>query len=703
MRNNKVITVALVGNPNTGKTSLFNQLTGLNQKVGNYPGITVDRMEGFCKLNDTKCRIIDLPGTYSINPNTIDESIVLDTLINKENPDHPDIVVVVADINNLKRNLFLFTQVKDLGIQTILAINMADEMEKKGISIDLDTLQKELKSDVVLLSARKNTGIDELRKRILNPNVSSNEALANFSERMDKEFFKKIKNNFKELPLYKAWLYITQCNDLSIFNEDYQKKIEKLREDENKLSKLQHRETVLRYQFINNILKNAYKKDPTKATDLRSKLDKILMHRIFGYILFLLILFIIFQSVFSLAQTPMDFIDSTFTKLNSFVKSKLPEGVLTSLITDGIIPGIGGIVIFIPQIVILFFMVAILEETGYMSRVVFLMDKIMRRFGLSGKSVVPLISGTACSIPAIMAARNISGWKERLITVLVTPFVTCSARIPVYAIIIALIIPKNNFYGIGLQGLTLFMLYFLGFAAALISAYILNKILKVKNKSYFVIEMPNYKIPSIKNVFYTIIEKTKAFVFGAGKIILAISIILWFLATNGPSNTFDKAENIVEKELKLDNKILSETEKEQKLATYKLEHSYIGIIGKSIEPAIKPLGYDWKIGIALVTSFAAREVFVGTLATIYSVENLDDEKSIAQRLSAEINTETGKKLFNFPVGMSLLIFYAFAMQCMSTLAIVRRETKTWKWPLYQLFGMTAIAYVFAFLTYTILK
>jgi ferrous iron transport protein B len=703
MRNNKVITVALVGNPNTGKTSLFNQLTGLNQKVGNYPGITVDRMEGFCKLNDIKCRIIDLPGTYSINPNTIDESIVLDTLINKDNPDHPDIVVVVADINNLKRNLFLFTQVKDLGIPIILAINMADEMEKKGISIDLDTLQKELKSDVVLLSARKNTGIDELRKRILNPTISSNEALANFSERMDKEFFKKIKNDFKELQLYKAWLYITQCNDLSIFNEDYQKKIEKLREDENKLSKLQHRETVLRYQFINNILKNAYKKDPSNATDLRSKLDKILMHRIFGYILFLLILFIIFQSVFSLAQIPMDFIDSTFTKLNSFVKSKLPEGVLTSLITDGIIPGIGGIVIFIPQIVILFFMVAILEETGYMSRVVFLMDKIMRRFGMSGKSVVPLISGTACSIPAIMAARNISGWKERLITVLVTPFVTCSARIPVYAIIIALIIPKKNFYGIGLQGLTLFMLYFLGFAAALISAYILNKILKVKNKSYFVIEMPNYKIPSIKNIFYTIIEKTKAFVFGAGKIILAISIILWFLATNGPSNTFDKAENIVEKELKLDNKILSETEKEQKLATYKLEHSYIGIIGKSIEPAIKPLGYDWKIGIALVTSFAAREVFVGTLATIYSVENLDDEKSITQRLSAEINPETGEKLFNFPVGMSLLIFYAFAMQCMSTLAIVRRETKTWKWPLYQLFGMTAIAYLFAFLTHTILK
>ena len=703
MRNDKVITVALVGNPNTGKTSLFNQLTGLNQKVGNYPGVTVDRIEGFCKVNNKICRIIDLPGTYSINPNTIDESIVLDTLINTDNLDHPDVVVVVADINNLKRNLFLFTQIKDLGVPTILALNMADEMAKKGISINIDALQKELKSDVVLISARKNIGIDELRKRIINPTISNTESLSNFSERMDKNFFKKINEDFKELPLYKAWLYITQCNDLSIFSKDYQNKIEKLREDEEKLSKLQHRETVLRYQFINNILKKTYKKELSKATDLRSRLDKILMHRIFGYVIFVLILFLIFQSVFSLAQIPMDFIDSTFTKLTSFVQSKLPEGVLNSLITEGILPGIGGIVIFIPQIVILFLMVAILEETGYMSRVVFLMDKIMRRFGMSGKSVVPLISGTACAIPAIMAARNISGWRERLITILVTPFVTCSARIPVYAIIIALVIPKKHFYGIGLQGLTLFMLYFLGFAAVLIAAYVLNRILKIKNKSYFVIEMPNYKIPSIKNIFYTIVEKTKAFVFGAGKIILAISIVLWFLATNGPSQTFDKAQENVKKELASSNKNFSDKEKEQKLATYKLEHSYIGILGKSIEPVIKPLGYDWKIGIALVSSFAAREVFVGTLATIYSVENSDNEKSITQKLSAEVNPTTGEKLFTLPVGMSLLIFYAFAMQCMSTLAIVKRETKTWKWPLYQLLGMTSIAYLFAFLTYTLLK
>ncbi len=705
MRNNKVINIALVGNPNTGKTSLFNQLTGLNQKVGNYPGVTVDRVQGFTKLNEKiSAKIIDLPGTYSINPNTIDESIVLDTLINTKNPDYPDIVIVVADIENLKRNLLLFSQVKDLNIPTILAINMADQMKKKGIEIDLKTLEKELKSDVVLISARKNTGIENLKKHILNPTVANTSALSDWSARMDKGFFEKIKKDFPDLPIYKAWLYITQCNDLSIFDKERQEKIEKLQKNEEKLSKLQHKETVLRFQFINNILKKAYKVDKNKATDIRSKLDKILTHKIYGYVIFTLILFLMFQSVFDLAQAPMDFIDTTFSKLSGFTKSKLPSGMLTNLITDGIIPGIGGILIFIPQIFILFLFVAVLEETGYMSRVVFLMDKIMRKFGMSGKSIVPLISGTACAIPAIMASRNISGWKERLITILVTPFVTCSARIPVYAIIIALIIPKERYFGIGLQGLTLFLLYFIGFFTAIISAYILNKILKVKNKSYFVIEMPNYKIPSVKNVLFTILEKTKAFVFGAGKIILAISIVIWFLATNGPSDTFKNASDIVHKEVTLNGNIhYSEKEINKKIESYKLEHSYIGILGKSIEPAIKPLGYDWKIGIALISSFAAREVFVGTLATIYSVENKDDDFSITQKLEAEINPITKKKRFDLPTGASLLIFYAFAMQCMSTIAVVKRETKSWKWALYQLFGMSSLAYILAFITYTILK
>ncbi|MCL4125510.1 UNVERIFIED_CONTAM: hypothetical protein GTU68_059225 [Idotea baltica] len=444
---------------------------------------------------------------------------------------------------------------------------------------------------------------------------------------------------------------------------------------------MQNKETILRYQYINNILKKTYITDAEKATGLRYKIDKILTHKIFGYLIFASILLLIFQSIFDWATLPMDLIDESFANLSEWLKNQLPAGMFTDLLVEGIVPGIGGVVIFIPQIAILFLFIAILEETGYMSRVVFLMDKIMRRFGMSGKSVVPLVSGTACAIPAIMAARNIEGWKERLVTILVTPFTTCSARLPVYAILIALIIPQQRVLGLfSLQGLALMSLYLLGFGAAIVAGLVLNKTLKVKGKSFFVIEMPAYKIPSLKNIVFTVIEKTKAFVFGAGKIILAISIILWFLASNGPAAYLEKH-----------------------IATYKLENSYIGIAGKTIEPAIKPLGYDWKIGIALLTSFAAREVFVSTLATIYSVEDDDNTNTIKQRMSAEINQDTGKKRFDFPVGMSLLVFYAFAMQCAATLAIVKKETNSWKWPLIQLFGMSTLAYFAAFITFTILS
>jgi len=704
MATKKKIKIALVGNPNTGKTSLFNQLTGLNQKVGNYPGITVDKKQGSCKLSENDyATIIDLPGTYSINPSTIDESIVLETLINQDNIDYPDLVIVVAEVDNMKRNLLLFSQIKDLEIPTILAINMADQMKRKGISIDLEILEKELQTDVVLISARKNEGIDNLKEIILNTKYKNSKALSDFSERMDSGFFKRMKLDLPKIPLYKSWLLITLCNDLSSYSKQEQKTIETFRLDEDKLTRLQHRETVLRYIQINNVLKKTYKIDHQKATTLRARLDKVLTHKIFGYVIFAFILMIIFQGIFNLASIPTEYIDSTFANLSNFAKNNLPKGMLNSLIADGIIPGIGGILLFVPQIIILFLFIAILEETGYMSRVVFIMDRIMRNFGMSGKSVVPLISGTACAIPAIMAARNISGTKERLITTLVTPFTTCSARIPVYVILIALVIPNKSFYGFNLQGLTLLSLYGLGFAASIISAYILSKILKVKSTSHFIIEMPNYKLPSPKNIFITILEKTKAFVFGAGKIILAISIVLWFLASNGPSNTFGKAEEIVSKEIKLDQQKSSPKFISQKISSYKLEHSYIGILGKTIEPAIKPLGYDWKIGIALISSFAAREVFVGTLATIYSVENDDDTTGIKNRMRAEINPKTNKKIFDFPTGMSLLIFYAFAMQCMGTLAIVKRETNSWKWPLYQLFGMTGLAYVLAYITFNVLS
>ncbi|MFZ2429579.1 MAG: ferrous iron transport protein B [Lutibacter sp.] len=703
MKSNSLLNIALVGNPNTGKTSLFNQLTGLNQKVGNYPGITVDKKQGKCKISEElTAEITDLPGTYSINPTTLDETIVLETLLNKNNDSYPDLVIVVAEVENLKRNLFLFSQIKDLQFPSMLVINMSDQMARKGISIDIDALKKELKSEIVLVSARKKIGIDALKKEIENFENWNTEPIANISDKIDTIFFENIKTTFPEFSLYKSWLLITQQKNLGFLSSELHQKITAFNADSEKIKKYQHKETIYRYQIINEILKKTYAVDKNEATDLRSKLDRILTHRIFGYLIFFGVLMLIFQSIFEWASFPMDLIDGFFANLSEFAKTNLPKGTFTNLIAEGVIPGIGGVVIFIPQIAILFMFIATLEETGYMSRVVFLMDKIMRKFGMSGKSIIPLISGTACAIPAIMASRNISDWKERLITILVIPFTTCSARLPVYAILIALIIPDERVLGIfNLQGLTLMGLYLLGFTAAISSAILLHNVLKIKTQGLFVIEMPNYKLPSFKNIFYEVVEKTKAFVFGAGKIILALSIILWFLASNG-SAKFKNASEFVTAQESINN--LPDAVLNKKIASYRLEHSYIGIMGKVIEPVIKPMGYDWKIGIALISSFAAREVFIGALATIYNVESEGESNgTIKERMAAEVNPISGEKRFNLATGMSLLLFYAFAMQCIGTLAIVKRETKSWKWPILQLTGMGVLAYLVAVITYTILS
>lgn len=699
----KDIKVALIGNPNTGKTSLFNQLTGLTQKVGNYPGVTVDKKQGSCKLSATQNAVItDLPGTYSINPTSVDESIVLKTLLKKDIKESPDVILVVADVENLKRNLLLFSQIKDLEIPTVLAINMVDQMTRKGISIDLTALKEELNTEVVLISARKNQGIEAVKAAIIKCHVAAKATPMCDNKKIDPAYFEELKAINPNYTLYELWLMVTQKNFPEEISKQEKEKLLSFNKDVSKLKKYQHKETIYRYQEINKILKNTYLVDKSKAKDLRAKLDKVFTHRIFGYFIFLLVLLLIFQSIFDWSSLPMDLIDTTFAELSDFARSNLPTGVLSDLIVEGIIPGIGGVIIFIPQIAILFLFIAVLEETGYMSRVVFLMDKIMRRFGMNGKSIIPLISGTACAIPAIMATRTISSWKERLITILVVPFTTCSARLPVYAILISLIIPDTKIFGFyNLQAFTLLMLYALGFGTAILAAYILQKTLKIKSNSFFVVEMPNYKLPSVKNVLFDVLEKTKAFVLGAGKIILALSVVLWFLASNGPESYKNAEQNTIEK---VANKNLGTDELQQKIAAVKLENSYIGIMGKSIEPAIRPLGYDWKIGIALITSFAAREVFVGTLATIYSVGS-DDENTttIKEKMRSEINPATGKKIFNFPAGMSLLVFYAFAMQCMATLAIVKRETKTWKWPLIQLFGMTGLAYICSLIVFQILK
>jgi ferrous iron transport protein B len=736
----KRLNVALIGNPNTGKTSVFNQLTGLNQKVGNYPGITVEKKEGICKLDrGVKAHIIDLPGTYSLNTTSLDESVVIELLLNKNDKDYPDVAVVITDVENLKRNLLLFTQIKDLRIPSILVINMADRMPKKGISLDIPALEAALDTKIALVSTRKQSGIDSLKSYIADYKSLSDKPITE-TERIDPAYFDKLKNTFPKEDLYKLWLVITQDVNFTPIEKnqtpDTSSFTTKSKVD---LKRLQQRETILRYQFINDVLKKGYQVNASAAKGLRASLDKILTHHIFGYLIFFIILISIFQVIYDWSNIPMDFIDGFFAHTSNWVKTNLPPGAFTDLLAEGVVAGIGGIVIFIPQIAFLFLFISLLEESGYMSRVVFLMDRVMRPFGLSGKSIVPLISGTACAIPAVMATRTIEDWKERLITILVTPFTTCSARLPVYLIIIGLVIPEGTFLGLSYRALTLMLLYLIGFIAAILGAMVLNKVLKFKKRHFFVIEMPNYKLPLLKNVAITVGEKTKSFVFGAGKIILAISIVLWFLGSNGLSDNFKQADRLVAEKiaqegftpfnqtnilsgvqdaavaydslgiameksqwLALEKERLEATALSQEIASFKLENSYMGYLGKAITPIVAPLGYDWKIGIAVLTSFAAREVFVGTLATIYAV-GTDEVDTIQNRMAAETNPRTKGKLFNLASGVSLMLFYAFAMQCMSTLAVVKRETNSWYWPSIQFAFMSGLAYLVALIAYQILK
>ena len=659
--------IALVGNPNTGKTSLFNALTGLNQKVGNYPGITVEKKIGHCKLpNNQQAEIIDLPGTYSLNPSSEDEQVAVDTLINRQGAYFPDVVVVVSEVSNLKQNLLLFTQVKDLQLPTILVINMADQMQRKGIRIDLSKLEQLLHTRVILTSTRRGEGLLALK-----------EAIANFKE-----------------------LSVAPCVDMS--------RLEAIPfgTSESEQRRKQQKETIIRYQFINETLKETYTVDQHKAQTLRAHLDRFLIHPFFGYVVFAAILLLIFQAVFTWSSYPMDWIENGFGILGEWLATKLPAGALTNLLIDGVLPGIAGITVFIPQIAVLFTLIAILEESGYMSRVVFLMDNVMRRFGLSGKSVVPLISGAACAVPAVMIARNIESWKERLITILVTPFMTCSARLPVYLIIINLVIPEGDFLWVSYKAWTFFAMYFLGFAVALLSAFILDKVLKKqKNSSFFIAEIPDYKIPLLRNVCLTVYEKTKGFVMGAGKFILAISVLLWFLGSHGMGEKYNSIEATAEQLAQTHQ--WTEEQKVNYIQSESLEYSFLGYIGKGIEPVFRPLGYDWKISIGVVASFAAREVFISTLSTVYSLgkdldtEGEEGERTILAKMRSEVHPD-GTPVYTLGTGISLLLYYAFAMQCLSTVAVVRKETNSWKWTALQFLFMTGIAYISAMLAFILI-
>ena len=694
--------IALVGNPNSGKSSLFNHLTGLNQKIGNFPGVTVEKRSGFAALIEgTVCEIIDLPGIYSLYPRSLDERIVSEILLDHASPLCPDILVVTADATNLKRSLLLLTQIIDIGLPTVLALNMMDLVTKAGISYDLNALSQELGVPVVPINARKGTGLAELKKVLSKPVERPVKNIFTVYEDV-KGAVKAVREKFNLDSDYEAYQFIQQPESLAFLNKDDKAFIAEVNGQHNFFpGKFQGAETIQRYTFIQTLLDRVTLKTAELSwKKYTSRLDYVLTHKVWGYAIFFAILFLIFQSIFAWATVPMDLIDTAFADIGNYLSRALPEGIATRLFTEGIIPGIGGIVIFVPQIAILFAFIAILEETGYMARVVFLMDKVMRKFGLNGKSVVPLISGVACAIPAIMATRTIDNWKERTITIFVTPLMSCSARLPVFTILIALVVPDTLVWGtFNLQGLALMGLYLLGLSAAMLTALVMKYLVRVKERSYLIMELPAYRWPKWSNVGYTIVEKTKAFVLEAGKVILAISIVLWMLASYGPGDNLQHAREIVLNESA--NLRLTEEGLENRIAAYKLEHSYAGIIGKGIEPIIKPLGFDWKIGIALITSFAAREVFVGTMATIYSIGSNDDQTTIKNRMGAEINPETGGPRFTPAVGFSLLVFYTFAMQCMSTIAIVYRETRGWKWPIIQLIYMSALAYISSFIVFQI--
>ena len=703
----KKINIALVGNPNSGKSSLFNCLTGLNQKVGNFPGVTVDKKSGSTQLSaDSAATVIDLPGTYSLYPKRMDEWVSYKVLLNQDNEIEADIIIAVADASNLKRNLLFCSQLIDLKKPLIIALTMMDLAKKKGINIDIPELERELGVPVVSVNPRKQKGVPQLKKAIEQTaaqlyHIPARDFIDNKS--LAEQPIEEVKKLFPHISDYAAIHYLINHESFSL-DATAQEKIETIERDQKfNPTRTQAEEIMQRYTRIKHVMHQAVSEpDPLQKTLFTEKLDNILLHRRWGYIILLAVLFLLFQSVFWLAKFPMDWIDTGFTKLISFLSSQLPEAWWSNLLTNGILAGLGGILVFIPQIMILFGLITLLEDTGYMARISFLTDRLMRSVGLNGKSVMPMISGFACAVPAIMSARNIENRKERLLTILITPLMSCSARLPVYTIITSLVIPKRYLLGFfSVQGLVMMGLYLLGVVMALVVSYIAKWFIKINERSFFILELPTYRSPRWNNVVHTMINKAKIFATDAGKVIMVISLILWALSSFGPSKKMNEAELVYEQQLKQPGADTA-TIKEQ-WQTAKLENSYAGILGKSIEPAITPLGYDWKIGIALITSFAAREVFVGTMATLFSVEDDKGNNTRLQDKMKEAVRPGGQPLFTLASGISLMIFYAFAMQCMSTLAVVRRETQSWKWPLIQLIYMTTLAYLMSLLAYQLLK
>ena len=702
------IHIALVGNPNSGKSSLFNALTGLNQKVGNFPGVTVDKKTGNSVISDKLiARITDLPGTYSLYPRREDEWVAYRVLMQQDADILPDIIVLVADASNLKRNLLFVSQIIDLKIPLVLALSMMDIAKQKEMVIDIPELERELGIPIIAVNPRKNKGIQLLKKAIeQRANELYKAPVRDFidNQSLAKGAIGSVKELFPALSDYKAIHYLINHESFSL-NHPMQEKLEMI-EQQNTFNhtKVQAEEILQRYQRIGSIMKQTVSEpSPLQKKLFSDKLDDLLLHRRWGYLILFAVLFLLFQSVFWLAEFPMNFIEWAFASASSWFSGILPGGWLTDLFINGILAGLSGILVFIPQIMILFGLITVLEDTGYMARISFLSDKLMRKVGLNGKSVMPMISAFACAVPAIMSARNIENKKERLLTILITPLMSCSARLPVYTILISLVIPQKYFLGfLSLHGLVMMGLYLLGLVMALIVSYVGKWFIKIKEKSFFILELPIYRSPRWKNVLITMVSKAKIFVVDAGKVIMVISLILWVLSSFGPAKEMQKVTETFTEKIK--QQPANTIELKRQMNAELLQHSYAGILGKSIEPAIQPLGFDWKIGIALITSFAAREVFVGTMATIYSVEggNDADESTLRQKMSAAVKPD-GSKVYTLATGISLMIFYVLAMQCMSTLAVVRRETRSWKWPVIQFIYMTGLAYLMSFIAYQLFK
>ncbi|WPO82820.1 ferrous iron transport protein B [Chryseobacterium sp. JJR-5R] len=669
--------VLLVGNPNVGKSTVFNALCNKKQKTGNYAGVTVASHSGYYTYKDEEVEVVDLPGSYSIYPSSEDEAIFSKFVMDHQQ-DYAGVIYILEALS-LKRGLLLFQQIQDLGVPMILVVNQVDQAEKRGITIDVEKFSEALGIKIIRTNAKEQIGINDIKEAVLHNTFVKAGKQTFETPNEHKDFIHKVAAHQGIDNEYKAWLSLSLGTDLGRISSV----VEQLNEPDSKSlvpKRLQVQETVRRYQHADTVLADVISKKPQFKELLTEKLDRVLVHKFWGYVVFMMILLIIFQSVFFLAEYPMNWIDTLFAWLSAFTGEHLPEGPINSLISKGIVPGIGGIVIFAPQIGILLYFLYLLEDSGYMARVVFLMDRILRPFGLNGKSIVPLVSGTACAIPAVISTRNIENLKERLLTILVTPFMTCSARLPVYSIIIGLIISDDTFLGIKYKALVLMGMYLLGFVVALLSAAVLNKFIKNKGKTYLVMDLPTYKTPLFTYDLKMVLGKVWDFITGAGKIIFIVSIIIWFLSYFGPKQSPD----------------------EWVATDVELDHSYLAKMGRGIEPVISPLGYDWKMGVGILTSFVAREVFVGTMSTLYSLEDDAPEVKVIDKMRRDVKPD-GEKVFSFATGVSVLLFYAFAMQCISTLAVVYRETKSWKWTAFQVAMMTGLAYFVSMLAYQILK